>query len=234
MSGHDELALSPEEFTGVARLFPLPDLVMFPHVVQPLHIFEPRYCAMLQDAMAGDRLIGMAHLEPGWQADYEGQPPVAATICLGRVISQAKVEGDRYNILLAGLVRARILTELPCEEPFRRARVELLEDVYPEGGEARRLDLRNQLLDVFRRSLHESVVAHQQFEQLLSTQAPLGLLTDVVAFTLNLALRTKRRLLEELNVDARADLLLEQLRDVESGEASAEGDASFPPPFSEN
>ena len=69
---------------GVARLFPLPNLVLFPHVLQPLHIFEPRYCDLLEAALADDRLIAMAVLAPGWEKDYEGRPPVHPIACLGR------------------------------------------------------------------------------------------------------------------------------------------------------
>ena len=54
------------DFAGTARLFPLPNLVLFPHVMQPLHIFEPRYRQMTADALAGDRLIAVVLLKPGW------------------------------------------------------------------------------------------------------------------------------------------------------------------------
>ena len=69
--------LSPlTHFAGTARLFPLPNLVLFPHVMQPLHVFEPRYRQMTADALTGDRLIGLVLLKPGWEADYEGKPAV--------------------------------------------------------------------------------------------------------------------------------------------------------------
>ncbi len=61
----------PDDFSGRVRLFPLPNLVLFPHVVQPLHMFEPRYCEMLQDALAGDRLLAMVLLEQGWEHPRE-------------------------------------------------------------------------------------------------------------------------------------------------------------------
>ena len=64
----------PDEFAGTARLFPLPNLVLFPHVVQPLHIFEPRYRQLMADALADDRLIAMALLRPGWEEDYHRKP----------------------------------------------------------------------------------------------------------------------------------------------------------------
>jgi uncharacterized protein len=73
-------------FCGVARLFPLPNLVLYPHVMQPLHIFEERYREMLEDALAGDRLIAMAVLEPGYEHDYDSRPPIGEYACLGKPI----------------------------------------------------------------------------------------------------------------------------------------------------
>src|SRR5437016_3846626 len=95
------------------RLFPLPNLVMFPHVVQPLHIFEPRYCAMLEDALADDRQIAMVLLEPGWQRDYEGRPAIAVVGCLGKIVAHERLPTGRHNILLRGVSRLAIRRELP-------------------------------------------------------------------------------------------------------------------------
>ncbi len=93
----------PDDFSGRVRLFPLPNLVLFPHVVQPLHIFEPRYCEMLADSMASDRLIAMALLEPGWEAQYHNKPPIASVVCIGKVVTHTPTADHRHNILLAGL-----------------------------------------------------------------------------------------------------------------------------------
>ena len=87
------------------RLFPLPNLVLYPHVMQPLHIFEDRYREMLEDALAGDQLIAMAVLEPGWEDDYESRPPVAQYACLGKVVAHHRLKDGRYNVLLMGVQR---------------------------------------------------------------------------------------------------------------------------------
>ena len=57
-------------------IFPLPSVVLFPNVFLPLHIFEPRYRQMFTEALAGDRMVGMVLLRPGYEADYEGTPPI--------------------------------------------------------------------------------------------------------------------------------------------------------------
>src|SRR5947208_11484422 len=89
-------------FDGRVRLFPLPNLVLFPRVVQPLHVFEPRYRQLMADALDTDRLIAMALLRPGWEADYEKAPPLHPTVCLGRIQQEERLGDGRYNFLLQG------------------------------------------------------------------------------------------------------------------------------------
>src|SRR5689334_24880459 len=111
------------DFTGVARLFPLPGLVFFPHAVQPLHIFEPRYRQMAADALAGDRLIAPVLLRPGWEDDYDETPAVHPVACLGRVAKNQLLPDGRYNLVLRGLARVRIREELKTDKRYRVARV---------------------------------------------------------------------------------------------------------------
>src|SRR5262249_40425492 len=116
-------------FSGEARLFPLPNLVMFPHVVQPLHIFEPRYRQMTADTLAGDQLLAITLLKPGWEEEYQRQPALFPIACLGRVIADKQLPDGRYSLLLRGLSRVRIQEELATDKPYRSARVDLLPDV---------------------------------------------------------------------------------------------------------
>ena len=92
-------------------LFPLPNVVLFPNVFLPLHIFEPRYREMVADALAGDRMIGMVLLRPGWEHDYDGRPPVYPIGCSGVITHVERLPDGRYNIVLRGLERFRILEE---------------------------------------------------------------------------------------------------------------------------
>ena len=223
----------PEKFAGVVRLFPLPNLVMFPHIVHALHIFEPRYRAMLEDALAGDQLIAMARLQPGWEQDYEGRPPIYPAVCVGRVDAHARLEDGRYNILLHGLKRATIVREYSPEHSFRLAEVAILDDVYPSGGAPRRARMQRDLLRTFQRLVPESPTAHEQIEQLLGQQVPLGALVDVVSFTLALELDFKQELLAQANVDLRSSMLLEKLQQM-ADEKPPESDPPFPPEFSSN
>ena len=106
-------------------IFPLPNVVLFPNVFLPLHIFEARYRAMVADALEGDRIIGMVLLQPGYEANYEGRPPVFAVGCAG-VITHAEPLGDgRYNIVLRGLERFRIVGE-DNTKAYRLAHIDVL------------------------------------------------------------------------------------------------------------
>ncbi|PYQ07933.1 MAG: hypothetical protein DMF82_02640 [Acidobacteria bacterium] len=101
-------------------LFPLPDVVLFPRMPLPLHIFEPRYRKMTSDVMAGHKIIGMTLLKPGWEKDYYGRPPVYPIGCAGVVEECRPLEDGRFNIRLKGVSRFRILSE-QGGEPYRLA-----------------------------------------------------------------------------------------------------------------
>jgi Lon protease-like protein len=92
-------------------LFPLPNVVLFPGVFLPLHIFEPRYRAMTEEALDGDRLIGMVLLKPGYEAEYEGRPPVYPIGCSGLITHAERLADGRFNIVLQGLERFRVREE---------------------------------------------------------------------------------------------------------------------------
>jgi Lon protease-like protein len=123
-------------------LFPLPNVVLFPNVFLPLHIFEPRYREMVADALAGDRIIGMALLRPGWETDYEGRPPVYSIGCAGLITFSEQHDDGRYNIVLRGIEKFRISGEDHARS-YRVAAVEpLAEDITAEDREIVRAERR--------------------------------------------------------------------------------------------
>ena len=119
-------------------LFPLPNVVLFPNVFLPLHVFEQRYRDMVTDALDGDRLIGMVLLRPGWEGNYEGRPPVYPIGCAGLITHHERLPDGRYTIVLRGLEKFRILSETEDEtgrdnpdggnSRYRVARVETLHE----------------------------------------------------------------------------------------------------------
>ena len=92
-------------------IFPLEVTMLFPGVSRSLHIFEPRYRAMVADALKGDRIIGMTTLKPGYEADYQGRPPIYEIGCAGVITDVEELSGGRYNIVLRGVVKFRVTGE---------------------------------------------------------------------------------------------------------------------------
>jgi len=126
-------------------IFPLDDVMLFPNSHRPLHIFEPRYRAMVADALEGNRIIGMVLLVPGFEADYTGRPPVYPVGCAGVITNVEPLPDGRYNIVLRGLVKFRIRDE-DQSRVYRLARVEAMPETADEeeraalGGQRDRLE----------------------------------------------------------------------------------------------
>ena len=240
----EEVTKLPDDFDGRVRLFPLPELVVFPHAMQPLHIFEPRYCEMLAECLATDRLIAMATVSGN--PSLTGDPPIAPTVCLGRILSHVEVEDDRHNILLVGTRRAEIVRELDAGRPFRIAEVDVKPDIYPPAGASSRSALKEKLLRSFGSVIPSSANAQENLHELLAGQMGLGPITDIISYTLPFQVDEKLSLLTQNNVDDRAHELIEmlesgsiQLQSMSIEKQSAEtpeqpSREQFPPPFSLN
>jgi Lon protease-like protein len=215
------------DFKGTARLFPLPNLVLFPQVVQGLHIFEPRYRQLMADALSTDQLITLVLLKPGWEADYDGTPAIETVACLGRVTWHETLPDGRYNLRLRGLARVRIVEEIPTNRLYRSARAELMPEFAPT-------DLGT--LRDHRRALAEAVLprfddgpARRQLQELFDGEMPLGQVCDVLAYALPLPLEVKQSLLAEPHADRRVVALVDALRT-----SAARAERPFPPSFSAN
>lgn len=235
----DVVTQLPDDFDGRVRLFPLPELVMFPHAMQPLHIFEPRYCEMLAESLATDRLIAMATLTGGIAAMPGQSPPIASTVCIGRIVSHADLGNDRHNVLLVGSKRARIVDEVDAGRTFRIADVDVGDDVYSPANAQERGHLKRELLEAFADIIPASANVQQNLHELMAGQMGLGPITDIISYTLPFSVESKLKLLAESDVDARAEQLVDLLRQgtikLKSAEPkNAEPEDRFPPPFSLN
>ena len=113
---------------AVIPIFPLEDATLFPNTSRPFHIFEPRYRAMVADALKGDRIIGMVTLKPGYEANYDGRPPIYTIGCAGVITGVDELPDGGFDIVLRGVVKFRVTGEDPGR-PYRLARV----DVTPEA-----------------------------------------------------------------------------------------------------
>jgi Lon protease-like protein len=229
MMSDEPLAFSPDQFSGLARIFPLPNLVMFPHVMQALHVFEPRYRALFEEAIDDDRLVALGVLAAGWENDYEGRPPLRSTACLCRIATHQRTDQGTYNVLVLGVRRLKLVRELPPKKLFRVVEAELLDDVQPEATAPEAADLQQQLLAAFKAAMPRIPDAYEQLDQLLGSQITLGMLADIVAYTIDLGLDVKMRLLQECDVIRRTQLLLEAI-----AARPRPARRTFPPDFSPN
>ena len=114
-------------------IFPLQDVMLFPNASRPLHIFEPRYREMVADALEGDRIIGMVMLHAGYEDEYAGNPPIYDIGCAGVITNVQRLEDGRYNIVLGGLVRFRIISE-DQSRSYRVAEIEPLPEPLDDAG----------------------------------------------------------------------------------------------------
>jgi Lon protease-like protein len=221
------------DFSGTVRLFPLPNVVLFPHVMQPLHVFEERYRQMTSDALASDRLIALVLLRPGWEADYEGRPGVHLVGCLGRVVADQRLQDGRYNILLRGLCRVLINQDEETAKLYRLARAELMvEAPVPTADAARKL--RRRLARAVPRWFPPQAAVQEQFRKLLRSELPLGALCDILSFALPLEVALKQKLLEELDAAKRVRQLLAYIRAHAPACPDNSAERKFPPEFSKN
>ncbi|HSQ58734.1 MAG TPA: LON peptidase substrate-binding domain-containing protein [Gemmata sp.] len=223
----DEAAIL-ENFGGILRLFPLPNLVLFPGVVQGLHIFEPRYRQMTAESLADDSLLGLVMLKRGWEDDYEDRPPIEEVACLGRISWHEELPDGRYNLRLRGLARVKILAELPSPLPYRTARVEILPETGPPSAEELKT-FRGKLAEVVLPRFTDDGDAKRQLEDLFDSEMSLGQVCDVLAYAMPLPAEFKQSMLEEPHAGRRAAALVDAIRLT-----AARADRKFPPDFSSN
>ncbi|HET6369032.1 MAG TPA: LON peptidase substrate-binding domain-containing protein [Pseudomonadales bacterium] len=193
-------------------IFPLPDLALFPNTLLPLHIFEPRYRAMVTDSLARDRRLAIVGLKPGYEGDYAGRPAVHEVAGLGRIVKCERMATGRFNILLKGEMRVRIERELPSDTLYRLAQsVEL-----PDAGAER--DAVPSLLDEVKRACRRILEAVRratpEMEETLAAAAAPGILCDQVASAVIPSPAVRQALLEELDVERRLRRLLAELEDL--------------------
>jgi Lon protease-like protein len=202
-----DLAQILAEFSGRVRLCPLPSVVLFPDTLVPLKIFEPRYAALVEEALRDDGLIAMALLRPGWEEDYEGSPAIFPVVCVGKVLSHRRLPDEKFDLVLCGLVRARILEEEPAA-PFRRARVEILEERAP-AADARAIAQRmRRALDLVPGLQPLVWELRRMANQLRGVDASAGRYADAVANASDLPAQARYEVLAESDVLARFDRLI--------------------------
>ena len=220
-----------KNFDNVCRLFPLPGVVLFPHAVLPLHIFEPRYRQMTEDALATDRLIAIVQLRLSAEGSRSDEPELESVGCLGRIFKHERLPDGRLNFLLLGRKRIRLDREIANGKLYRSSKVTIIEDEEADQSVERR---RHELVDLFRRAQVGGI--DPDLDALFETELPLGILADIITQAMGLPAAVKQSFLAEPSVGRRVLLLLDRLRDRPATETSDLGAnrPTFPPPFSRN
>jgi uncharacterized protein len=210
----DDSTIDPQSL--VISLFPLPNVVLFPKAVLPLHIFEERYKAMTRDALVGGRTIAMALLRPGWEKSYYSRPAIDPVVCVGRIVSHEELPDGRFNFLLQGMFRAKVVQELPTpaeggtwDKPYRSA---LLLPMEQRMSDASVVEAgRDALHTFFTESPHAQTPLGRKFAELTHSALPTPDLADLVAYNFLEDIAMKQQLLSEPDVSRRLPMLLSAL-----------------------
>ncbi|HAK54860.1 MAG: LON peptidase substrate-binding domain-containing protein [Vicinamibacterales bacterium] len=186
-------------------IFPLPNVVLFPNVFLPLHIFEQRFREMVADALAGDRIIGMVLLRPGWEDDYQGRPPIYPVGCAGLITNFEQLDDGRYNIILRGMQKFRIADE-DDRHSYRQARVDGIAEPLDEAVRAAIRRDRGRLEALVAKGLRQAGAEGQ-----VPASMPDEDLVNALAQYLDLKPVEKQALLERDGPFARCESLIELL-----------------------
>jgi uncharacterized protein len=238
MDASTHLDAELKDFSGLAPLFPLPNLVLFPQALLPLHIFETRYRKMTADALDGERLIAMSLLRPGWELLSSSKtPPIHNIVGLGKIIAHEKLDDGRYYLVLRGLARAKVLGEQQAGLPYRVGQLEICREIISDHPPFNRQERAEELASLFGR-LFPEIKLQKLFRQGVS-DLPLGTVCDLLLGSLPLPSEMSQHFQDELNIDVRSQKLLDLLQSAEKGakslqNAEKEVKKRFPPKFSEN
>jgi Lon protease-like protein len=191
-------------------IFPLAGPALFPHCAAPLHIFEPRYRAMVADAIAGERRIGMVTVRGEAPAEMAGDPAVYSIGCAGFIAEHQRLADGRYLIILQATSRFRIVSEAPrpADRLYRVAQVEWISD--EAGDAARALAHRDEVVRELR-VLAGGVGAEGGLDLARIEQLELGRFAGEVCQALRLPGPEKQALLEASTIEQRLERLEQTL-----------------------
>lgn len=193
---------------GRLKVFPLPSAVLLPGGIMPLHIFEPRYKAMLKDAMESDGVFAMAQVVPGQEGQLASKPDLDPMLCVGVVSVHEHLEDGRSNLVLTGVCRARIVKELSQTKPYREVQAEVLPDAPYEGEEE--AALRSAIFELMARVPNE---VGQRIAQ-VTTGARGGALADIVVGSLVADPERRFEVLSQLDVPSRLSAVTDDLMEL--------------------
>jgi Lon protease-like protein len=210
-------------------IFPLREVVLFPHAAIPLHIFEDRYREMIADALDASGQIAMAVFEgERWAEEYHGRPPVRPAVCVGQILQHESLPDGRFNVILQGVCRARIEEEIPDEDSdtlYRTARLEPVGvNASDEGLDLSRERVRDlldtaqlkQFVDMRGEPIAETIMGYID-----RPDVPTTAVLDLVGHLIVREPNVKYGLLAEPDIELRAEMVEHELRHLRTMIAKA-------------
>lgn len=195
-------------------LFPLPNVVLFPDALLPLHIFEPRYRLMVEESLQSTKKIGMVLLKKGWEEKYHETPDIYDVGCMGQIVDQERLPDGRFNILLKGISRFSV-SKIVQPKPYRQARIALLSDRVEDVTDAEAEKKKRILKDAAVAAPEYFVYNKMRLNRVpVDFAAPLATVVDTLSYFLSIDPYEKQPILEETHVGRRAGLLYDKMIDL--------------------
>lgn len=192
---------------GELPLFPLPQAVLFPGAVMPLHVFEPRYKTMIRECLASHRTLSVVQIPDAEALDAHGEPVIASVAGVGLIVDHAELADGRFNILVRGRARVR-LEELPFVPPYRRAKATILASSEDAGVAERDVSALVANATAFVTIVRER---DHEFDFRLPRGASPGFVADICAHHLVIDARERQAILETLDLSERVARVTEVL-----------------------
>jgi Lon protease-like protein len=194
----------------IIPLFPLPNGVLFPKTPMPLYIFEERYRTMIRETLAGNGELVIALLRAGLELSHTGVPAVHEIACLGKIESYEELDDGKYNLIVVGVRRIRIIREVR-HSPYQMVEVESIADKAYDEDSADVIKRQNHLSGLFAKFAELATGVKQQSMEFMP-QLDFESLVNMVAMTLNLPIEKKQELLEVDELSQRCDMLIPALQ----------------------
>ncbi|MEP6861875.1 MAG: LON peptidase substrate-binding domain-containing protein [Deltaproteobacteria bacterium] len=202
----DMLAPPDPDTLSSLPMFPLPNCVLLPGGLLPLHVFEPRYRDLTRDCLAGNHYMGIARLRPGYETTYYGKPPVYERFGVGKIICSEELPDGRFALLLRGVARVEIARELPTEHAYRRVEARMLADADHDRDEA--FDHHRRLIMLCDRLAEVIDAGGPQLRDLARSFDDPGMCADAIAAALVMDCDARQELLEAIDPIARVQRTL--------------------------
>ncbi len=203
--------LAQVDLSDVA-LFPLPEVLLLPHGMLPLHLFEQRYRDMMEDVLEREEkpIMAMASLAPGWKQNYMGRPDIHKVVCVGVVSRYERLDDGRFNLVLGGAIRANIVREI-AGKSYRRAVLEPIVDINASEDCLLRSRLRLRSLCIHSALRRQTAASRELLRIIDNHSIEVPMLLDILLHALSEDSALKQLILAEADLARRLSIGIDAL-----------------------